>query len=379
MIVAQDGKDAGNRLPARSQQQESSLRHQILRSLQAELNRARADMPLMSWILPTAVAIALAVAAAGVWLRRQRIRTRSLEAQVRWYRRALHFAGVGVWQWDMRTLDWHWVQPFHLQGANERYLLPAGDDYFVGVHPEDLDGYHAAEQACIRQERSLRSEYRYVLPTGEIRWIRDVGDVVRDRDGTALRMYGISLDVTAEREQALDQERRSRLDDLTGIPNRRALVEHLREAVARPTDLTVGFIDLNGFKALNDRLGHAAGDECLRRIGMAFRRICREGDLAARVGGDEFVLVIDCAADGRAAGRQRIEDLVRQILHEVNDADPRLQLGAATGIAHFPADGRDPRSLIDAADAAMYRAKSTGERVAFASAGSGGPGRVAAA
>lgn len=333
-------------------------------------------MPLMSWILPTAVAIALALAAAGVWwLRGVRVRTRSLEAQVRWYRRALHFAGVGVWQWDMRTLEWHWVQPFHLQGADEPYLLPAGDDFFLGLHPDDLEAYHAAEQACIRQERTLRSEYRYVLPTGEIRWVRDVGDVVRDGDGTALRMYGITLDVTAEREQALDQERRSRLDDLTGIPNRRALIEHLRDAVARPADFAVGFVDLNGFKALNDRLGHAAGDECLRRIGMAFRGVCRDGEMAARVGGDEFVLVIDCEADGR----QRIEDLVRLLLREVNGADPRLQLGAATGIAHFPADGRDPRSLIEAADAAMYRAKSTGARIAFAAAGSEDPPRVEAA
>lgn len=334
----------------------------------------------MPWILPIIVVLALALsAAAAVTLMRSRSRTRRLEEEVRWYRRALHFAGVGVWQWDMRTLEWHWVQPFLLQGADEPYLLPAGDDFFLGLHPDDQESYHAAEQACIRNERALRSEYRYVLPTGEIRWIRDVGDVVRDIDGTALRMYGISLDVTAEREQAIDQERRSRLDDLTGIPNRRALIEHLREAVARPGGFSVGFVDLNGFKALNDRLGHAAGDECLRRIGMALRGICGNGELAARVGGDEFVLVIDYAPGDHAAGRRRIEDLVRQILHEVNGADPRLQLGAATGIARFPADGNDPRCLIDAADAAMYRAKSTGARVAFAAAGSAGPGRVAAA
>lgn len=333
----------------------------------------------MAWTLPIAAVLATAVAAAGVWVWRLHRRNCWLEAQGRWYQKALHFAGVGVWQWDMKTLEWHWVQPFHLQGKGESYRVPAGDTFFLGVHPDDLEAYHAAEAACIRQGRSLRSEYRYVLPTGEIRWIRDVGDVVRDRDGTAMRMYGISLDVTSEREQALDHERRSRLDDLTGIPNRRGLIERLQQGVMRPEDLAVGFIDLNGFKALNDRLGHAAGDECLRLIGLAFRGLCKDGEMAARVGGDEFVLVVVGSDREAPSGRQRIEDLVRQLLHEVNQIDARLQLGAATGIALFPADGRDPRSLIDAADAAMYRAKSTGARVAFAMAAPDERGRVAAA
>jgi diguanylate cyclase (GGDEF)-like protein len=145
-------------------------------------------------------------------------------------------------------------------------------------------------------------------------------------------------------------------DGTTGLPNRRALEEHAGRlpAVHR---LAVVFVDLDGFKAVNDRLGHALGDDVLREVGRRLEASVRAGDLVARYGGDEFVVV--CGAEGDDPPASLAERLRHAIAEPYPFLPVELRLGASIGIAV----GDGPSSidrLIRAADQAMYRAKSEG-------------------
>lgn len=145
-------------------------------------------------------------------------------------------------------------------------------------------------------------------------------------------------------------------DETTGLPNRRALEEHAGRlpAVQR---LAVVFVDLDGFKSVNDRLGHAAGDEVLREVGRRLERSVRAGDLVARFGGDEFVVVCGADSDGSPAA---LAERVRRAIAEPYPFLPDdMRLGASIGVAI----GDGPPSidrLLRAADQAMYRAKTAG-------------------
>lgn len=153
-------------------------------------------------------------------------------------------------------------------------------------------------------------------------------------------------------------------DPLTQLPNLRGTTEHLRHLLAlarRGGNLpTVMFIDLDGFKQVNDTFGHSAGDIVLRIIGERLRDCLRESDIVGRIGGDEFLVMLSHIADPRDAGivaRKILEALAMPI--DVCGATAKI--GASIGIAVFPEHGCDETGLIRAADAAMYSVKSSGK------------------
>ena len=162
----------------------------------------------------------------------------------------------------------------------------------------------------------------------------------------------------------------ARTDMLTGLPNRLALKEYLPQAIARArrraTSVAVGVIDLDDFKPVNDQLGHEAGDELLQCISRDLLEWLRDSDFIARVGGDEFVVVLEDLEPTQA-----IPQLAAALkhLHRAVEEPFRLSVGKAVsidmtmGVALYPADGHEPELLLRQADAAMYQAKQTkGER-----------------
>jgi diguanylate cyclase (GGDEF)-like protein len=147
-------------------------------------------------------------------------------------------------------------------------------------------------------------------------------------------------------------------DQLTGLANRDALSRHLEGAIGarRRRRLSVLYVDLDDFKLVNDTLGHAAGDELLRRVARAMGELVGPNDLLARQGGDEFVLVARDVDDS--------EQLARSLREAITEPSTlrglEISIGVSIGIAVFPDDGLDPDALLEAADAAMYEAKRTG-------------------
>jgi len=200
--------------------------------------------------------------------------------------------------------------------------------------------------------------------------------------GTGLLMGGLLLwnralrRAVAQRTDALQKElaERQRLetrlrtlaehDPLTGLMNRAALTEALRRSVALAArhrwSVAVIFIDLDKFKAVNDSMGHAAGDELLRQIASRLQGSLRESDLLGRLGGDEFIVVAEALHDGPRNAIELSEKLLMQMKRPYLVEGQSLAMGFSAGIALFPGDGDTPEALIANADAAMYQAKQQG-------------------
>ncbi|MBL8521298.1 MAG: EAL domain-containing protein [Betaproteobacteria bacterium] len=168
-----------------------------------------------------------------------------------------------------------------------------------------------------------------------------------------------------DRQQAEARAQHIALHDvLTGLPNRRLLNDRLVQSLAQAKregwQLAVMFIDLDRFKNINDTLGHAVGDEVLREMARRLSTILRDSDTVARVGGDEFVVVLSHAQPGDLV--TITTKMMSELSMPVTSDGQELRVTPSIGVASFPADADDPLRLLSQADAAMYHAKSKGRR-----------------
>jgi diguanylate cyclase (GGDEF)-like protein/PAS domain S-box-containing protein len=179
-------------------------------------------------------------------------------------------------------------------------------------------------------------------------------------------------DVTEDLMLRKELEDQARYDLLTGCLNHASVMSELADRLAGTTDgLTVAlFIDLDQFKAINDRYGHAAGDDVLRQVADELREVAHPGDLVGRLGGDEFLVVLHCAdRHGLAPIANRVTDALD---HEVRWEDSWISPGASMGLAYACAgSGLSAERLVRAADSAMYASKRGGRRPVFTDARSG--------
>ena len=178
---------------------------------------------------------------------------------------------------------------------------------------------------------------------------------VRD-DQHELRALNERLKELLEHEQHL-----GRTDGLTGLPNRRMFVDELRRASARihraAKPIALAYIDLDGFKTFNDRMGHAAGDSVLRSVAAVLGGQVRGTDIAARLGGAQFGILLDrCSEDSAKVTATRLVDQLTVALKSAGAGD----VGVSVGVACFENDSFTPEAMIDHADAAMYCAKGQG-------------------
>ncbi|HEX4805444.1 MAG TPA: EAL domain-containing protein [Conexibacter sp.] len=154
-------------------------------------------------------------------------------------------------------------------------------------------------------------------------------------------------------------------DPLTKLPNRALLDEHLALGLARARRsghaVALLYVDLDDFKAVNDSLGHAAGDELLRRIAVRLRGVVRSTDLLARQGGDEFLILLsDLESDPRVAAEAVAKQVEQALLEPFSIADAEFEIGSSIGISLYPHDANDADTLLRHADAAMYEVKQAG-------------------
>ena len=185
-------------------------------------------------------------------------------------------------------------------------------------------------------------------------------------------LLSIIHDITEQLNAEAQLQRMASYDPLTELPNRRLFMNRLREELARQGrdqgHFALLFVDLDGFKAVNDRHGHDAGDRLLRELSTRLRNCVRESDTVARLGGDEFTLLLPDArdaADAAAVALKIIEAASREV---VLDDGLAANVSASVGIALYPAHGHEADVLLSSADSAMYQAKAEGKnRYAFAS------------
>jgi diguanylate cyclase (GGDEF)-like protein/PAS domain S-box-containing protein len=193
-------------------------------------------------------------------------------------------------------------------------------------------------------------------------WISVSTRTIADADGAVVVSFA---DITERRMFQQQLEHQALHDALTGLPNRKLFMQRLDHALelARRRDerVAVAFVDLDGFKAVNDTHGHEAGDHLLADIGRRLGTVLRGSDLVARLGGDEFCAILTGVVDQAAA-----RSIAQRMLDTIAPAIEHPNVTASIGVALFPDDATEPSILLRQADAAMYRVKSRGKNaVAF--------------
>ena len=183
---------------------------------------------------------------------------------------------------------------------------------------------------------------------------------LHNEDGEVTKLLGYSQDITARKTSEQQLVHRAEHDNLTDLPNRGLFMDRLRSGIARAKrnnqPLALLFVDLNRFKPVNDEHGHQTGDRLLRVVAKRLVAAVREVDTVARVGGDEFAVILEAISDIEDAAA--VAEKIAESIGEPFCIDSHtLNIGASTGIAMYPSDGDEVGSLLRHADAEMYRAK----------------------
>ena len=219
-------------------------------------------------------------------------------------------------------------------------------------------------RALIREQREGRVVLRNYHKNGDLFWNELYISPVKDHNNRITHFVGVLNDITETRNYQNELERRATHDLLTGLANRGLLMDRLQlaaiQAKRRGQKVAVLFIDLDGFKMINDGFGHATGDQVLKLTGNRLAASVREGDTVGRLGGDEFVIVLN--------DQERIEDIsdaVTRIMESVLRPIPiqkhEIALTCSIGISVCPDDGEEAGALLKYADIAMYKAKEEGK------------------
>jgi diguanylate cyclase (GGDEF)-like protein/PAS domain S-box-containing protein len=256
-----------------------------------------------------------------------------------------------------------------LQYANEtfRRWLDANPQDAIGRPLVEVLGAAAMEERQPFLARALSGETvafdATLLCAGTQRELHITYLPDADVDGTVRGVYALCSDVTPMKQVERRLDLLAREDPLTGLPNRREFDERLAAAMARcrrvARPLALLFLDVDKFKSVNDRLGHAAGDEVLRFFARQLCSVVRETDTVARLAGDEFVVILEGlqGADEASAVAQKLLDAVRAPMLLAGEA---LHLSGSLGLALYDGDDRTPARLLAQADQALYAAKEAG-------------------
>jgi diguanylate cyclase (GGDEF)-like protein/PAS domain S-box-containing protein len=282
-------------------------------------------------------------------------------------RLAVEGSGEGIWDWDLVS------DTYSVSGSLKRIFGWEEKDHGAEkinwrtlIHPDDFPRVNAALRSCIKGENPIyECEFRLKTTDGQWKRVAGRGIVVEwDQRGNPTAMTGTISDITARKESEEQIWRHANLDSLTGLPNRRMFRDQLdaeiRKAHRTSNELALLFLDMDGFKQVNDLFGHESGDRLLIEAAYRLKSCVRETDVVARLGGDEFTVVLgglDCEG--------HVEFVCQKIL--CSFAQP-FKIGndfayvtASIGVALYPLDGTGADELSRKADHAMYAAKAAGK------------------
>lgn len=303
---------------------------------------------------------------ASLAIERARMQQALEESEERW-KFALEGAGDGVWDWKVKTGEVIYSPRYREMlgyGVDDPYPNRI-DSWLSRIHPDDVARVQTTVQGVLEgQIPSLSLEFRMRCKDGRWKWMLSRGMVVgRDGEGHPLRLIGTHADVSDRK--AVEEQMRllAQYDPLTGLPNRALLADRLQMALVqakRDGDMVaLLYLDLDNFKPVNDRFGHAAGDHLLREVAARLRDTVRDSDTVARIGGDEFILLLPAVKsqdDVLAVGGKILQVLAEPFSLPGGTASVTASIGAAI----YPLHGADGKELTRRADAAMYRAKELG-------------------
>ncbi|MCG8615485.1 MAG: diguanylate cyclase, partial [Desulfobacterales bacterium] len=285
-------------------------------------------------------------------------------------RLATRAGNIGVWTWEIKTDRLTWNELMYDLYDVPADVVPTYDTWRNAIVSEDLAAAEARLREAVEGKSAFDTEFRITRTDGTIRHIRAAARVERDQSGTPLRMTGVNRDITDRKLAEAKIRHLATHDALTDLPSLRLATDRLDQAIrtARRNKTKAGllFIDLDGFKKVNDTHGHDSGDLLLKAVAGRLLSCVRESDTVARIGGDEFlVIAVDIHSPEDAAGIA--EKLIEAMTAPFALPAGTVNVGASIGIALFPDHGQDAEALTNLSDQAMYKVKhSTKNSFAFA-------------
>ncbi|MCJ7662083.1 MAG: diguanylate cyclase [Anaerolineales bacterium] len=255
----------------------------------------------------------------------------------------------------------------HIQSMGARNQKDVQGKTDLDVFPEELaKQYLAADQAVVTLGFPIldKEELYFNRNTGEAIWISATKAPIKDEQGKVIGLVGVSTDITERKIAAKRLQHLATHDPLTGLPNRVLLFDRLNHAMAlakrNETYVALLFIDLDGFKNINDEHGHEKGDFVLQELANRLQERARESDTIGRLSGDEFIYILENIS-GDVHPSKVAERLLSSIRKPFNLNGDEVYLTASIGVSIFPEDGDDPHDLLRNADIAMYRKKESGK------------------
>lgn len=282
--------------------------------------------------------------------------TEQLARTDRLSRLALQSGGMGWYQFDAATGVVSASDELGSILGLPSNMRSARLDAFLGfVAAEDREGVLAAiEQAQLAGHGA--NEFRWQRPDGEEIWLETTARRFDEADASS-QLVGVAKEVTDRKRTEAELRHQASHDPLTGLANRAALLDELKGSLQRGDQVCLLLVDLDGFKDINDSLGHPVGDRVLTQVTRRFHQQLRGGDLLARIGGDEFAVVVH---DEIAGAGVLAQNLLSCLALPITLGGVAMNVRASIGISAGGVHGADPHTLLRRADAAMYRAKSRG-------------------
>ncbi len=281
--------------------------------------------------------------------------------------RVIEGSDQGYWDWNLQTnaMDIS-ARCDTMLGYEPGERNVSIENWETLIHPDDLPPAMASIERHIHGESFTHQiEYRMRTKAGGWLWILSRGRVVsRSADGRSLMMSGTHTDISQFKVHQAELDHMAHYDHLTGTPNRRLLSDRLDQAILHAgrtgKSLAVSFLDLDGFKAINDQYGHVAGDQLLIGVSENLKHVLRGDDTLARLGGDEFVLLL-ADIESPEECSQVLERVLQAAALPVVVDSQRFSVSASIGVSLYPQDHSDADTLLRHADQAMYIAKEAGK------------------
>ena len=314
--------------------------------------------------------------------RKVALRTQELTESERLLREAQRIAGLGSFVCDLKTGQWTSSEVLDdVLGIDKAYARTA-HGWAALIHPDDLPVIgESFKLAALGKKRATDDVLRVIRHSDRaVRWVHGLAKVERSSDGNTLTLHGTIQDIT-ERKLMEDQVRQLAFyDSLTELPNRRLLGDRLNQMLiaGRRTGSygALMFLDLDNFKPLNDKYGHAIGDLLLVEVARRLTQCVRKADTVSRFGGDEFVVMLCELSHNRAEATEQarvVAEKIRASLSECYQLPVRIEAGtlatiehrcsASIGVQVFNCAETSADLILKGADAAMYQAKDAGRNL----------------
>ena len=279
---------------------------------------------------------------------------------------ALDSTGDGVWDWHIQAGQEFYSKRYkEMYGYSQDKVWQRSDDYADLVHSDDKAQLINDQQAYFAgQSASFSNEHRVRCADGSYKWVLSRGMVIAwDANCKPLRMIGTHTDISARKAVEALVWQQANFDALTGLPNRRMLRQRIEADIVRCQEfgeaIAVVFIDLDHFKEVNDTLGHDQGDLLLIQAAARIQACVQPQDTVARMGGDEFTLVLCDAANGPAL-RLVLQSILASMVSAFQLGAEQVFVSASLGVAIYPQDALLVEDLFKHADQALYVAKGEG-------------------